>query len=140
MKQPDDTPDLLTGSAADPPPKAAAKARLLTLDGMDRRTAAYQGVRKSIGAIEADLGGAAHLSYAERSLVQRCAILAAMLADQETAYLTGAPIDPTSYATLVNALRRTLETVGLKRASRDITPSVAEYVAHLAAEEKAAGA
>src|SRR5207253_2508396 len=97
------------------------------------------GVRKAIGAIEADLGGSAHLSHAERSLVQRCAVLSAMLADQEASYLTGAPIDPATYATLVNALRRTLEAVGIKRASRDVTPSVAEYVAHLAAEEQAAG-
>lgn len=65
--------------------------------------------------------GAAHLSHAERSLVQRCAVLAAMLTDQETAYLTGAPIDPANYCTLVNALRRTFEAVGLKRASRDVT-------------------
>jgi hypothetical protein len=140
MKQPDDTAELLPGRAADSSPKAPAKARLLTLDALDRRTAAYQGVRKGIQAIEADLGGPAHLSHAERSLVQRCAILAAMLTDQETAYLAGAPIDPANYCTLVNALRRTLETVGLKRIARDITPSVADYVAHLAAEEKAAGA
>jgi hypothetical protein len=131
MKQPDDTAELLPGRAADSSPKAPAKARLLTLDALDRRTAAYQGVRKGIQA---------HLSHAERSLVQRCAILAAMLTDQETAYLAGAPIDPANYCTLVNALRRTLETVGLKRIARDITPSVADYVAHLAAEEKAAGA
>jgi hypothetical protein len=140
MKQPNNTAELSAGSNADPPPKAGGRTRLLTLDALDQRTKAFQGVNKAIGAIEADLGGSAHLSHAERALVARCAVLTAMLADQEAAYLTGAPIDPANYCTLVNALRRTLETVGLKRHAKDITPSVADYVAHLAAQEKAAGA
>ena len=127
MKQPEDTPKLSPGSTADPSPKAGGRTRLLTLDGLDQRTKAYQGVRKAIGAIEADLGGTAHLSHAERALITRCAVLAAMLADQEASYLTGAPIDPTSYATLVNALRRTLETVGLKRRTKDVT-NLSDYL------------
>lgn len=118
------------------PQKEVGRKRLLTLDGLDQRTRAFQAVNKTIGAIEADLGGSDHLSHAERSLVQRCAILSAMLGDAEAAYLTGQAIDPANYCTLVNAFRRTLETVGLKRVARDVTPSVAEYVAHLKAEEK----
>lgn len=127
MKPSDDSAVMQAGSAADPPPKAG-KTRLLSLDDLDRRQRAYQGVRKSIGAIEADLGGPANLSHAERALVQRGAILAAMLTDQETAYLTGAPIDPANYCTLVNALRRTLETVGLKRATRDVSPTLGQFL------------
>jgi hypothetical protein len=118
---PAETAEMPLGSTAAPPPKAGGKVRLLKLADLDRRTAAYQGVAKGIQAIEADLGGTAHLSHAERSLIQRCAVLAAMLADQEANYLSGKPIDPTNYATLVNALRRTFEAVGLKRASRDVT-------------------
>jgi hypothetical protein len=39
--------------------------------------------------------------------------------------------------TVVNAQRRVLETIGLRRQPRDVTPSVAEYVAGIAAGEKA---
>lgn len=128
MKQPDDAPEMSGRSAADQPPKAPGKKRLLTLDALDGRTKAFQHVRKGIQAIEADLGGAAHLSHAERSLIARCAVLTAMLADQEASYLTGGAIDPTSYATLTNALRRTLQAVGLQRRAKDIT-NLSDYLA-----------
>jgi hypothetical protein len=140
MKQVKKKPELPPGKRqtvhTTEPQKEVGRKRLLTLDGLDQRTRAFQAVNKTIGAIEADLGGSDHLSYAERSLVQRCAILSAMLGDAEAAYLTGQAIDPANYCTLVNAFRRTLETVGLKRVARDVTPSVAEYVAHLEATEK----
>jgi hypothetical protein len=38
------------------------------------------------------------------------------------------------YCTLVNAQRRLLETVGLKRVARDVTPSLQEYLAMEARE------
>jgi len=44
---------------------------------------------------------------------------------------TAAAIDPALYATLGNAQRRLLETIGLRRRARDVTPSVDEYVARL---------
>jgi hypothetical protein len=128
MKPTPKKPELPPGSAADSPHKEIGRTRLLTLDGLDQRTKALQHVRKSIGAIEADLGGTDRLSHAERSLVQRCAILAAMATDQEAAYLTGRPIDIANYCTLVNALRRTFETVGLKRVPREIA-SLQDYIA-----------
>jgi hypothetical protein len=130
MKQPPDTPKTPAASVADAPLKPNGKRnRLLTLDALDQRTTAYQTVAKGIQAIEADLGGTAHLSHAERSLIQRCAVLAAMLTDQEAAYLTGAPIDTANYCTMTNALRRTLEAIGLKRASRNVTPDLQTYLA-----------
>jgi hypothetical protein len=43
--------------------------------------------------------------------------------------LLGEPVDPALYATLSNAERRLLETVGLKRRSRDVTPDLREYLA-----------
>lgn len=122
------------------PPKAAGKARLLTLDGLDRRTAAYRETRKLIDDIEGDLGGRDRLTTGERQLVQRAAVLGAVLTDTESRWIEGEPIDTTAYCTVVNTLRRVLESVGLKRVARDVTPSVAEYVARIAAEEKAGAA
>ena len=42
------------------------------------------------------------------------------------------------YQRTANSLRRLLESIGLKRVPRDVTPSVADYVAHIAKEEVSA--
>jgi hypothetical protein len=102
------------------PPKAG-RVRLLTLDGLDRRTAAYRETRKLIDEIERDLGGADRLSTGERQLVQRAGVLGAVLTDMEGRWVAGEPIDVTGYCTVANAQRRILETVGLQRRSRDVT-------------------
>jgi len=112
-------------------PVAASKLRLLTLDQLDHRTAAAKRCRDLIGAIELDLGGSDRLSTSERQIIQRAAITGAVLEDIETRWLAGDPIDPALYATLGNAQRRLLETIGLRRRARDVTPSVDEYVARL---------
>jgi hypothetical protein len=109
----------------------------LTLADLDRRTAAYRETRKLIDEIEADCGGRDMLSTGERQLVQRAAVLGAVLTDTESRWIEGEPVDLTGYCTIVNAQRRLLETIGLRRQPRDVTPSVAEYVAGIAAGEKA---
>jgi hypothetical protein len=119
------------------PSKAAGKSRLLTLDDLDRRTAAYRETAKLINEIEADYGGSDRLSTGERQLIQRAAVLGAVLTDTESRWIESGKIDPTQYCTVVNAQRRVLETIGLRRRPRDVTPSVAEYVAGIAADEKA---
>jgi hypothetical protein len=58
--------------------------RLLDLADLDRRTGAYKTIVGLVGECEADLGGADNLSTGERQLIQRAAVLAAMLADLET--------------------------------------------------------
>ena len=124
-----DTEHIEAQSAPAPQPKPGSKARLLTLDGLDRRTAAYAATRKLIDDIEGDLGGCDRLSTGERQLVQRAAVLGAVLTDTESRWVGGEPIDPTIYCTVVNAQRRVLETLGLKRTSRDVTPDLRDYLA-----------
>ena len=51
-------------------------------------------------------------------------VTGALLEDIEAAWLSGQPIDPAQYCTLVNSQRRLLETVGLKRQARDVTPKL----------------
>src|SRR5262249_15004875 len=76
------------------------KCRLLTLDGLDARTAAYRETRRLIDEFESDLGGAEHLSAAERQMVQHGAVLGAIAADLEAQYLKGRRIDLVSLCTV----------------------------------------
>ena len=103
------------------------KARLLTLDALDQRTIAAKQVKDTISTIESDLGG--DLSTAERQIVQRAAITGAVLEDMAAKWLTGGEFDAALWATLSNVERRLYETIGLQRRTRDITPSVSEYLA-----------
>ena len=48
----------------------AGRVRLLSLESMDRRTAAYRKTAELIDRIEADLGGGDRLSAAEREIVK----------------------------------------------------------------------
>jgi hypothetical protein len=107
---------------------AGPKARLLTLADLDGRTRAAQTVSKTMTAIAADLGGSEHLSTGEHQIIKRAALTGAMLEDMAARWLLGEAVDPALYATLSNAERRLLETVGLKRRARDITPSLGEYL------------
>jgi hypothetical protein len=101
--------------------KPTQKARLLTLDAIDGRTSAARSARDMMADIESDLGGRDQCSTAELQLIQRAAITGAILEDMEAQWLAGGPIDAATYTALGNAQRRYLETVGLKRAPRDVT-------------------
>src|SRR5438270_4618100 len=125
-----DTPAMRTGSMTELEPKT----KLLTLADLDGRTRAAQVVGKTIAALVSDLGGVDHLSTGEHEIVKSAAMTGAMLENMAARWLTGEPIDPGQYATLSNAQRRLLETVGLRRRSRDVSPSLASYVALKATE------
>jgi hypothetical protein len=109
--------------------EGGAKARLLTLADLDGRTRAAQQVHATINAIEADLGGAEQLAAGERQIVRRAALAGAMCEDLGARWLLGEPIDPAVFATLSNAERRLLETVGLKRRPKNVTPDLRDYLA-----------
>lgn len=104
------------------------KVRLLCLADLDGRTRAAQLVSKMIDAITADLGGNDNLTAGEQLLVRNIALTAAMSEDLAARWLTGELIDPATFCTLGNAERRLLETLGLKRRARDVTPSLHDYV------------
>jgi hypothetical protein len=131
----------MTGLAIDTPEMPAAstsgasqKMKLLTIGDLDGRTRAAQMVSKTISAIASDLGGNEHLSTGEHQIIKRAALTGAMLEDMAARWLLGEPVDPALYATLSNAERRLLETVGLKRVARDVTPSLRDYLTSKAAK------
>ena len=54
--------------------------------------------------------------------MQRAALLGAIVGDAEVAWLERKPADLTLYGTLVDRQRRVLETLGLQRRPRDVSP------------------
>jgi len=130
-----EAPDCERDDSALPPrrePDAGGKepkVKLLSLADLDQRTRSAQLVSKTIESIFADLGGENALSVAERLIVRRAAIAGAMSEDLAARWLTGEPVDPAIFGTLVNVERRQLETVGIKRRARDVTPTLSQYLA-----------
>jgi hypothetical protein len=78
-----------------------------------------------------DLGGPDQLSEAQLSLIRRIATMTCELERLEGLLSLGQEINLGEYTTVVNAARRLIETVGLKRVSRDITPSLADIAEEL---------
>jgi len=107
---------------------AGLRVKLLTLDRLDGRTTAAKRTAALIAALERDVGG--DPTTAQRQLIVRAALTAAMLEDLEARWLQGAAIDPAVHATLSNRLRRLLVTIGLERVPKTV-PSLAEYLKQL---------
>ncbi|MCC5977024.1 MAG: hypothetical protein JJU21_03080 [Salinarimonas sp.] len=103
------------------------KARLLTLDDLDRRTQAYQRTAEILEGVMSDMGGADRCTTLERSLAESVAVMGAMIRDLEVRFLKGEAVDITEYTALINARRREATTIGLKRRARDVTPNIEEY-------------
>lgn len=109
-------------------PADTGKLRLLTLADLDSRTRAARQARELMDSIETDLGGSERLSAAERQIVQRAAVTGALLESMEAHWLSGDGIDLQAYLPAANAQRRLLESLGLQRRTKDVTPSLSEYL------------
>ena len=66
--------------------------------------------------------------------MQHAGVLGAVIEHQEVMWLAGEKIDETALLAAVNCQRRLLETVGLQRRAREVTPSIASYSRGRAAE------
>jgi hypothetical protein len=86
----EDTTPIDAGSGTDAAPRSlAAKARLLSLADLDRRTTAYREVAELIDQIERELGGADRLSSAKRQVIEAGALASAMRRDLGVRWLNG---------------------------------------------------
>jgi len=89
-------------------------------------------LRDLLALMVSDLGGADNCSEAEKSLVRRASMLTLQLEllEQKWAQNGGEASDKSliTYQRVANSLRRILESIGLKRRSRDITPSLDQYL------------
>jgi hypothetical protein len=71
-------------------------------------------------------------SAAEQLLINRAALLSAVISDFETKWVGGEQIALSDYLAALNTFRRLLVSLGLRRRPRDVTPSVADYLAEAA--------
>ena len=99
--------------------RRTSKLKLLALEDIDRRTAAFRRTNELISAVSQDLGGEDQISASQGQLVQRGAVLGAVAEHIETQWLAGAEIDVSEYCTIINCQRRIFECVGLSRRCRD---------------------
>lgn len=103
------------------------------LPGIDGRTFWARRMRDLVALHVSDLGGADACSEAEKSLVRRAAALTIELERLEQRFARAEPDnishpDLDMYSRLSNTLRRLLDMNGLQRRSRDITPTIEQYV------------
>lgn len=99
------------------------------LESLDGRLAVAQVMRERYRAFTDDLGGADHLSYPQRSLVERALWLEYWLAQQEDQLARGKEFDVARWTQAANSLQGILTKLGLERKARDV-PSLSEYLAN----------
>jgi hypothetical protein len=122
------------------PPDARVTGGISSIDALDKRTRAFKRYRVIVGAVLSDMGGAESVSEIQHQLVAKFATLALQLESMEAAAIEGNEIDLDLFGRCAGHLRRIAEALGLKRTPRDVTPSVAEYVARLNADDGAGAA
>jgi hypothetical protein len=101
------------------------------LPGVDGRSAWARRLRDLIELHVADLGGADNISEAEKAIVRRAATLICELERMEVEFAVAEGSSESAlevYQRAANSMRRLLESVGLQRRSRDVTPTLAEYL------------
>ncbi len=101
--------------------------------GVDQRSAYARRFRDVLAAHISDLGGRDNISEAERSLIRRATTLTVALERMEHKFAQhdgeASATDLITYQRVTGALRRCLESLGLRRRPKDITPTLAQYLA-----------
>lgn len=101
------------------------------LPGVDGRTMWAKRMRDVAHLHLSDLGGPAEVSEAEKSIIRRIATLTVELERMEERFATDGEADAEAldlYSRTSGNLRRLLEAIGLRRRSRDITPSLSDII------------
>jgi hypothetical protein len=92
--------------------------------------------QRDLAAMHAeDAGGVETLSAAQLSLCQRAATLETELEAMEGQMSLGKQADLDCYGRLAGHLRRILETLGVERRAKDVTPTLEAVVAEIHAAE-----
>lgn len=113
----------------------ARKSRLTNgksfLPGVDHRSTFARRARDVFGMLVQDRGGPSVVSTAEALIARRASILDAELFRLETVFAKDGQAEPAQlclYQTCANTQRRLLESIGLERRARDVTPSLSKFV------------
>ena len=75
-----------------------------------------------------DLGGSDRLAEGQRQLIRRAATLSIMSESVEADFIRNLAFDSGAYGVLCDRLGRCLQSLGLERKSRDVTPSLQSYL------------
>jgi hypothetical protein len=102
---------------------------LFVVDTIDGRTKEARRFRDVLAQIMDDLGGADRLSEGQKQLARRAALMSLECEKLEAKAVAGEEIDLEAFGKLSDRIGRAFQRLGLKRASRDVTPSLAEYLA-----------
>lgn len=102
--------------------------RALFVEGGDERSPFARRFRDLVASHAGDLGGVENLSEAERSLIRRAAALGVQCEALEAAMSRGEHIDLDLFGRLAGHQRRVLETLGIRRVARDVTPTARTYL------------
>jgi hypothetical protein len=118
-------------------PKPQSRSRIsngsAVLPGVDGRSTWVRRLRDLIGLHLSDLGGNDAVSEAERSIVRRAATLTVELERLEAVFAVAGEAQADQldlYQRTANSLRRLLESVGIERRPRDVTPTLSQYLAN----------
>jgi hypothetical protein len=110
--------------------KVQARTRVGTgsamLAGVDGRSHGGRRYREVCADLVQHLGGDA--TAPQEAIIRRAAALIIWLEAQETAQATTGDLDIASYSSATNVLRRLLSDLGLQRKTRDVTPSLSDYI------------
>jgi hypothetical protein len=101
------------------------------LDGADGRSALARRYKDLLGEMIRDMGG--DPTAAQAAIARRAATLCVWCERSEAAMAAGDEIDIGTFATTANAMRRLLVDLGLERKAKDISPTLASYLALKAA-------
>jgi hypothetical protein len=112
---------------------AASRSRIsngsAVLPGVDGRSTWVRRLRDLIASHTTDLGGDDAVSEAERSIIRRAATMTVELERMEGVFAVAGEALPEQidlYQRTANSLRRLLESVGLERRARDVSPTLAD--------------
>jgi hypothetical protein len=104
----------------------------VVLPNVDGRTLWVRRLYDLIASITQDMGGDDAISESERSIIRRIATQTVAIEKLEAQFALDGEADDRKldlHQRLSNTLRRNQEALGLKRRSRDITPTLDQYLA-----------
>jgi hypothetical protein len=114
------------------PRKASARSRISNgvqiLPDVDGRCAVARRYRDIATQIIVDMGGASQCAEARLQLIRRFAAAAVLAEQMEAQLANGLSINIADHALLTSILVRLAQRIGIDRRSRDITPSLSEYL------------
>ena len=111
------------------------KPQLLTRAELDGRSNAAKFYDQLIIDIENDLGGRDNISTIEHGLIEAYAGAKVWLDNINTRLALGQQIDFSEHASAISALVKTASRLGLSRRSKNVTPTLSEYIDSLKHEE-----